>query len=138
MILDDGGEPLNAEQARDVWEVLDDRYQRAAAIVTSQVPVAQWHGLLADPTIADAVLDRVVHQAYRLDLGGNPCGKPCGRRHGDYNRSIAISGGLAANYWNTGWGITGLPGGLRRNAHHTTSARWVGPRSWSRPQVTCA
>ncbi|MCY0897540.1 MAG: IS21-like element helper ATPase IstB [Firmicutes bacterium] len=70
LILDDWGEPLNAEPARDLWEILDDRYQRAATIITSQVPVAQWHGLFADATIADAVLDRVVHQAYRIELRG--------------------------------------------------------------------
>lgn len=70
LIVDDWGEPLNAEQARDLWEILDDRYQRAATLITSQVPVAQWHGLFADTTIADAVLDRIVHQAYRLELRG--------------------------------------------------------------------
>jgi len=70
LIVDDWGEPLNAEQARDLWEILDDRYQRAATIITSQVPIAQWHGLFADSTIADAILDRVVHQAYRIELQG--------------------------------------------------------------------
>lgn len=70
LLLDDWGEPLTAEQARDLWEVLDDRYQRTATLVTSQVPVAQWHGLFADATMADAVLDRLVHQAYRLELRG--------------------------------------------------------------------
>ncbi|TFE65733.1 IS21-like element helper ATPase IstB [Methylacidiphilum caldifontis] len=70
LIVDDWGEPLNAEQARDLWEILDDRYQRAATIITSQVPIAQWHGLFADSTIADAILDRVVHQAYRIELRG--------------------------------------------------------------------
>lgn len=67
---DDWGELLNAEQARELWEVLDDRYQRGATIITSHVPIVQWRSLFADTTIADAVLDRVVHQAYRLDLQG--------------------------------------------------------------------
>ncbi|KIE57704.1 transposase [Methylacidiphilum kamchatkense Kam1] len=70
LIVDDWGEPLNAEQARDLWEILDDRYQRTVTMITSQVPLAQWHGLFADPTIADAVLDRVGHQAYRIELRG--------------------------------------------------------------------
>ncbi len=70
LILDDGGEPLTAEQARDLWEVLDDRYGRGATMVTSQVPVAQWHALIPDATTADAILDRLVHQAYRIDLKG--------------------------------------------------------------------
>ena len=70
LILDDLGKPINADQARDLWEVLDDRYQRAATIITSQVPVNQWHSLFTDATIADAVLDRVVHQAYRIELRG--------------------------------------------------------------------
>lgn len=65
LIVDDWGEPLNADQARDRWEILDDRYQRAATIVTSQVPVNQWRSLFAD-----AVLDRLVHQAYRIEPWG--------------------------------------------------------------------
>jgi DNA replication protein DnaC len=70
LVVDDWGELLNAEQARDLWEILDDRYQRAATIIPSQVPIAQWHGLFANPTIADAILDRVGHQAYRIELRG--------------------------------------------------------------------
>ncbi len=70
LILDDGGEPLTAEQARDLWEVLDDRYGRGATIVTSQVPVAQWHALIPDATTADAILDRLVHRSYRVELKG--------------------------------------------------------------------
>lgn len=69
-ILDDWGEPLTAEQARDLWEVLDDRHGRGATIVTSQVPVGPWHGLIPDATTADAIRDRLVHQAYRVALQG--------------------------------------------------------------------
>ncbi len=70
LLLDDWGEPLTADQARDLWEVLDDRYGRGATVVTSQVPVAQWHALIPDGTTADAILDRLVHHAYRVELHG--------------------------------------------------------------------
>ena len=58
-------------QGRDLLEIVDDRHQRGSAIITSQVPVDHWHEVIADPTIADAVLDRLVHNAHRLVLRGN-------------------------------------------------------------------
>lgn len=71
LILDDWlRDPLSRSQARDLLEVLDDRYGRAATIVATQVPVADWHSRIPDPTIADAVLDRLIHNAYRLELQG--------------------------------------------------------------------
>lgn len=71
LILDDWGiAPLSAEQRRDLLEVIDDRHQRGSTIITSQVPIDHWHEVIADPTIADAVLDRVVHNAHRLTLKG--------------------------------------------------------------------
>lgn len=76
LILDDGGEPLTVEPARDLWEVLDDRYGRGATLVTSQVPVGPWHSLIPDATTADAILDRLVHQAYRVALTGESLRKP--------------------------------------------------------------
>jgi DNA replication protein DnaC len=51
-------------------EILDDRYDRKSTLVTSQIPVDRWHEHLADPTIADAILDRLVHNAQRLALTG--------------------------------------------------------------------
>ena len=51
-------------------EILDDRYDKSATIITSQLDVKQWHAFLDDPTLADAILDRVVHNAYHLDLSG--------------------------------------------------------------------
>src|SRR5271154_1826626 len=71
LILDDWGlAPLTGEQRRDLLEIMDDRHERGSTIVTSQVPVDHWHEVIGDPTIADAVLDRLVHNAHRLLLKG--------------------------------------------------------------------
>jgi DNA replication protein DnaC len=71
LILDDWGiTPLTAEQRRDLLEVIDDRHGRASTVVTSQLPVAHWHEHIGNPTIADAVLDRLVHTAHRIELKG--------------------------------------------------------------------
>lgn len=71
LILDDWGlVPLTAEQRRDLLEIVDDRHGRASTIVTSQVPVEHWHDVIGDPTLADAILDRLVHNAHRLVLKG--------------------------------------------------------------------
>jgi DNA replication protein DnaC len=72
LILDDWGlAPLTGDQRRDLLEVVDDRHQRGSTIITSQVPIENWHEVIADPTIADAVLDRLVHNAHRLALKGD-------------------------------------------------------------------
>ena len=77
LILDDWGlSPLTSAQGRDLLEIVDDRHGRASTIVTSQVPVAHWHELIADPTIADAILDRLVHTAHRLALDGETLRDP--------------------------------------------------------------
>jgi DNA replication protein DnaC len=71
LILDDWGlEPLGPEQRRDMLEVVEDRYGRGATLITSQVPVDRWHDLIGDPTFGDAILDRVIHNAHRLQLRG--------------------------------------------------------------------
>jgi DNA replication protein DnaC len=71
LIIDDWGpEPLTAEQRRDLLEIVDDRYEKGSLLVTSQIPVARWHELVGDPTIGDAILDRVVHRAHRIELKG--------------------------------------------------------------------
>jgi DNA replication protein DnaC len=71
LILDDWGlAPLTGEQRRDLLEIVDDRHGRGSTIVTSQLPVDHWHEVIGDPTIADAVLDRLVHNAHRLLLKG--------------------------------------------------------------------
>ncbi len=56
---------------RDLLEVLDDRYDRASTLITSQLPLDQWHGYLGDRTAADAILDRLVHNAHKIALKGD-------------------------------------------------------------------
>jgi len=71
LVLDDFGlMPFSEQTRRDLLEILDDRYDRRSTIVTSQLPVDQWHTYLNDPTLADAILDRLVHNSYRLVLKG--------------------------------------------------------------------
>lgn len=71
IVLDDWGlAPLTAEQRRDLLELLDDRHGQRSSIVTSQLPVEHWHEIIGEPTLADAILDRLVHNAYRINLKG--------------------------------------------------------------------
>lgn len=62
--------PLKGIECRDLLEVLEDRYGRCSTVITSQVPTKQWHEALADPTIADAICDRTIHNAHMLGLRG--------------------------------------------------------------------
>jgi DNA replication protein DnaC len=72
LVLDDWGlVPLTPESQRDLLEVLDDRHGKRSTIVTGQLPVRKWHEQMPDPTVADAILDRVVHNAYRIELDGD-------------------------------------------------------------------
>ena len=71
LILDDWGlATLTPEQGRDTLEIVEDRHNRGSTIVTSQLPVDHWHEAIANPTIADAILDRLVHNAHRLTPKG--------------------------------------------------------------------
>jgi DNA replication protein DnaC len=71
LVLDDFGlAPLADETVRDLLEILDDRYDRRSTLITSQLPIDQWHAYLGDRTVADAILDRLVHNSYRLVLKG--------------------------------------------------------------------
>ncbi|WPL13568.1 IS21-like element helper ATPase IstB [Thiorhodovibrio litoralis] len=71
IVLDDWGlMSLEAEARRDLLELLDDRHGQRSTLITSQVPVEHWHGLIGDPTLADAILDRLLHSAYRQTLKG--------------------------------------------------------------------
>src|SRR5215210_2778465 len=71
LILDDWGlEPLGPEQRHDLLEIVEDRYGHGATLITSQLPIDRWHGVIGDPTLADAILDRVVHNAHRIQLRG--------------------------------------------------------------------
>ena len=72
LILDDWGlMKLIAEQRRDLLEILEDRHSARSTIVTSQLPVDHWHQVIGDPTLADAILDRIVHNAYKITLKGD-------------------------------------------------------------------
>lgn len=71
LILDDWGvTPMTADQRRDLLEVIDDRTGRAATLITSQLPVPEWHAAIGWLTLADAILDRVLHSAHRIELAG--------------------------------------------------------------------
>ena len=71
LILDDWGlEPLDGNARHHLLEILEDRYGRRSTLVTSQLPIARWFDLIGDPTYADAILDRLVHNAHRLELEG--------------------------------------------------------------------
>jgi len=77
LILDDWGlAPLRDQERRDMLEIFDDRHGTRSAIFTSQLPVEKWHDYVADPTIADALLDRIVHNAHRIKLRGPSRRKP--------------------------------------------------------------
>ncbi len=72
LVLDDWGLlKLSAEQRRDLLEVLDERYETRSTIVTSQLGIDHWHEIIGDPTLADANLDRIVHNAYKINLKGD-------------------------------------------------------------------
>ena len=80
LIIDDWAlAPLTDESRRDLLEIFDDRHGTRSTIITSQLPVQHWHEAIGDPTLADAILDRLVHQAHTLNLTGESLrkkGKP--------------------------------------------------------------
>jgi DNA replication protein DnaC len=71
LVVDDWAmAPLSEPERREIWEICEDRYQTRSTILTSQLPVARWHEQIGDPTIADGILDRLVHNAHRLEMRG--------------------------------------------------------------------
>jgi DNA replication protein DnaC len=71
LVLDDWGlAKLTGEQRRDLLEILEDRHATRSTLATSQLPIETWHDIIGDPTLADAILDRLVHNAYRINLKG--------------------------------------------------------------------
>ncbi len=71
LVIDDWGlAPLSPDGARDLLEILDDRYQLRSTLVSAQPPPESWHQLIGDPTLADAALDRLIHNAHRIQLTG--------------------------------------------------------------------
>ena len=71
--------PMTETERRDFWEICEDRYQARSTILTSQLPVTGWHEQIGDPTLADGILDRLVHNAHRLELRGDSMRKQKGR-----------------------------------------------------------
>jgi DNA replication protein DnaC len=71
LILDDWGpDRLTATQRRDLMEIVEERYGRGSTMITSQLPIKAWHDVIGEPTFADAILDRIIHNAYRIELEG--------------------------------------------------------------------
>lgn len=82
LILDDWGlEPLDAAARHDLLEILEERYGRHSTMITSQLPVDRWHEIIGDPTYADAILDRLVHNAHRIELGGESMRRTRGKQN---------------------------------------------------------
>ena len=72
LVLDDWGvAPMTDANRRDFLELIDDRYQRASTLITSQLPVSLWHDSIGDATLGDAILDRLMHNAHRIELVGD-------------------------------------------------------------------
>ena len=82
LILDDWGlEPLDAAARHDLLEILEERYGRRSTVITSQLPVDRWHEIIGDPTYADAILDRLVHNAHRIELAGESMRRTRGKQN---------------------------------------------------------
>jgi len=76
LVVDDwANAPLAETERRDFLEICEDRYQLHSTILTSQVPVKRWHEQIGDPTLADSILDRLVHNAHQIELKGNSARK---------------------------------------------------------------
>ena len=72
LLLDDWGmSKITSEQSRDLLEIIDDRHALRSTLITSQFPIDHWHELIEDPTLADAILDRIIHNAYKINLKGD-------------------------------------------------------------------
>jgi DNA replication protein DnaC len=92
LILDDWmRDPILLSSAQDLLEVFDDRFGNSATIIISHVPVSDWHAIFPDPTLADAILDRTIHNAYRLSLLGDPQRKLRGFRSMSHTCCTIIS-----------------------------------------------
>jgi len=88
LVIDDWGlAPLTPTERRDLLEVLEDRAERAASLITSQVPVTGWHALIGEPTHADAICDRLIHTAYVIELQGPSLRGTRARAQQDHPRS---------------------------------------------------
>ncbi|PWJ83608.1 DNA replication protein DnaC [Mesorhizobium loti] len=94
LILDDWGtHSLTDQQRLDLLEIFEERYRRKSTLITAQLPIAQWHAMIGEPTIADAILDRIIHNAHRVTLEGDSMRKQktppllTGAENGEINRN---------------------------------------------------
>ena len=84
LVVDDWAmAPLSENERRDFWEICEERYQARSTILTSQLPVARWHEQIGDPTLADGILDRLVHNAHRIELRGDSMRKQSAKQKPD-------------------------------------------------------
>lgn len=89
IILDDWGiDILHREQRNDLLEILEDRYQQSATIITSQLPIKKWHEFIGEATIADAILDRIVHNSYQIKLCGDSLRRKVGKKMNEGKKKI--------------------------------------------------
>jgi len=80
LVIDDWAmAPLSEPERRDFWEICEDRYQARSTVLTSQLPVSRWHEQIGDPTLADGILDRLVHNAHRIEMRGDSMRKNRGK-----------------------------------------------------------
>lgn len=80
LVIDDWAmAPFSEAERRDFWEICEDRYQTRSLILTSQLPVSKWHEQIGDPTLADSILDRIVHHAHRIEMRGDSMRKARGK-----------------------------------------------------------
>jgi len=80
LLIDDWAmAPFSEAERRDFWEICEDRYQAKSMILTSQLPVSKWHEQIGDPTLADSILDRIVHNAHRIEMRGDSMRKNRGK-----------------------------------------------------------
>jgi len=80
LLIDDWAmAPLTESERRDFWEICEDRCQTRSLILTSQLPVSKWHEQVGDPTLADGILDRIVHNAHRIEMRGDSMRKTRGK-----------------------------------------------------------
>src|SRR6201984_3447993 len=127
LILDDWGlEPLDAGARRDLYEILQERYGRRSTILTSQIPVDKWHAFIGDPTYADAILDRLVHNAHPIVLAGDSLRRRSSRSNTKNlppacnfpkNDRQQAPASHATSSRNAGRHHLGISGRLRRNLH---------------------
>ncbi len=89
LIIDDWGmDKITAAQRYDLMEIMDDRYGENSTVIISQLPVSEWYAAIGDNTVADAILDRLIHNSYRLELGGESMRKVVAQKEKDRKQTI--------------------------------------------------